>query len=102
MNESNSSPVTPCGLLGPVTPSVGSLYRRSKPLARKLGFVFALAFKIVKELQKHDPSEHRQSIEIAIQPLVFAHDVTRGLQEAAERLRGSDVAICRLTIDYAA
>ena len=42
---------------------------------------------VVQELEEHDPGEHRQAIEIAIEPLILAHDVTRGLDDAAQLLR---------------
>ena len=62
---------------GPVAPSIRRLDRRSKPLARELGLVLALAFKVVEELEKHHPGEHRQPVKVAVEPLVLAHDVTR-------------------------
>jgi hypothetical protein len=46
-------------------------------------FLFSLHFQIVEELQKHDPSEKRQPVKIAIQPFVFAHDVAGGLYQSA-------------------
>jgi hypothetical protein len=50
----------------------------------ELGFALALNFQVIQEFQEHDPSEHRQAVEVAIQPLVLAHDVARGFQECAE------------------
>ncbi len=45
-------------------------------------------YNIVEELEEHDPGEHRQAVEVAVEPLVLAHDVARGLDDAAEALRG--------------
>ena len=44
---------------------------------------------VVEELQEHDPGEHRQAVEVAIQALVLAHDVAGGLDHASEPLCGS-------------
>ena len=43
-----------------------------------------LLLQVVQELEEHDPGEHRQAVEVAVQPLVLAHDVAGGLDEAAE------------------
>ena len=72
---------------GPVAPAVGRLDRRPELLARELGLVLALLFHVVQELEEHDPGEHRQTVEVAVQALVLAHDVARGLDQAPERLR---------------
>jgi hypothetical protein len=47
-----------------------------------------LKFQVIQELQKHDPSEQWQAIQIAIQPLVLPHDVARGFEQGAEGLGG--------------
>ena len=46
---------------------------------------------VVEELEEHDPGEQRQPVEIAIEPLVLAHDVARGLEQTAEGLGGGGV-----------
>ena len=48
--------------------------------------VLADLLQVVEELQEHDPGEHRQAVEVAVQALVLAHDVAAGLDEAAEPL----------------
>jgi hypothetical protein len=55
---------------------------------RRLGLVLALNFEIVEKFLEHDPGEHREAVEVAVETLVFAHDVARGLQEGAEALGG--------------
>ena len=44
---------------------------------------------VVEELQEHDPREHRQPVEIAIEPLVLAHDVAARLHDRGKPLGGS-------------
>ena len=34
---------------------------------------------VVEELEEHDPGEHRQPVEVAVEPLVLAHDVAADL-----------------------
>ena len=41
-------------------------------------------FKIVEKLEKHDPGQQRQPVEVAVETLVLAHDVARGLYETAQ------------------
>src|ERR1039458_9413220 len=55
----------------------------------ELGLVLALKFQVMEVFQEHNPSEHRQAVEVAIEPLVLAHDVARGLQGCTERARFS-------------
>ena len=64
--------------------------RNFLPGERRL--LLALLLQVVEELQEHDPGEQRQAVEVAVQPLVLAHDVARGLEEAAERLGGGHAA----------
>ena len=72
----------------PIPPAVGRLDRRAKFLARQLRFLLALLLKIIKEFEKHDPSEQRQPVKVAVEALVLAHDVARGLDQASQGLRG--------------
>ena len=58
--------------------------------ACELGVGLADLFQIVQELEEHDPGEHGQTVEIAVEPFVLAHDVARGLDEAAELLGGRE------------
>ncbi len=76
------------GLGGPVAPAVGRLDGGLEFVAGELGFGLALDFEIVEELEEHDPGQHRQAVEVAVEALVLAHDVARGFQEGAEGLRG--------------
>jgi hypothetical protein len=43
---------------------------------------------VVEELEEHDPGEHRQAVEVAVEALVLAHDVAGRLDEAAQTLGG--------------
>ena len=44
------------------------------------------ALHVVEKLQEHDPSEHRQAVEVAIEPLVLAHDVAAGFNNRGKLL----------------
>ena len=76
------------GTGGPVTPAVGWFDGRSESLSGEGRLRLALEFQIVEELEKHDPGEHRQAVEVAVEALVLAHDVAGGLEQAAEGLGG--------------
>ena len=71
---------------GPVTPAVGRLDGGPELLAGKRCLLFPLQFQVIQELEKHDPGEQRQPVEVTVQPLVLAHDVARGLEKAPEGL----------------
>ena len=43
---------------------------------------------VVEKLEEHDPGEHGQAVEVAVEALVLAHDVARGFDEAAQLLGG--------------
>ena len=60
----------------------------AEAFAGELGVGFANLLQIVQELEEHDPGEHGQAVEVAVQPFVFAHDVARRLDERAELLGG--------------
>ena len=79
----------PCGFGRPIAPAVGRLDGRPELLAGELRLLLALLLEVVEELEEHDPGEQRQPVEVAVQPLVLAHDVARGLEQAAEGLRRS-------------
>ena len=49
-------------------------------LPASFALLLALLLQVVEELQEHDPGEHRQPVEVAVEPLVLAHDVARGLE----------------------
>ena len=76
------------GLSRPIAPAVRRLDGGLELFPGELGLALALNFQVVQKFQEHDPSEHRQPVKVAIQPLVFAHDVARGFQECAEGLGG--------------
>ena len=76
------------GLGGPVAPAVRRFDGGLELLPGELGLALALEFQIIEEFQEHDPGEHRQAVEVAVEALVLAHDVARGLEESAEGLGG--------------
>jgi hypothetical protein len=45
---------------------------------------------VIEEFQEHDPGEHGQPIEVAIEALVLSHDVPGRLDEAAQALGASE------------
>jgi len=42
--------------------------------------------KVIKELEEHDPRQHRETVNVTVQSLVFPHDVPCGLDEAPKLL----------------
>jgi hypothetical protein len=45
---------------------------------------------VVEELEEHDPGEHGQPVQVAVESLVLPHDVAGGLDEAPEPLGGRE------------
>ena len=78
------------GLRGPVAPAIGRFDGVTEAFAGELGVGLSDLFQIVQELEEHDPGEHGQAVEVAVQPFVLAHDVARRLDEAAELLGGRE------------
>jgi hypothetical protein len=66
---------------GPVAPAVRCFQCRMEALAAHLRFLLGHLFHVVEELEEHDPGEHRQAIEIAVEPFVLAHDVATGFND---------------------
>jgi hypothetical protein len=91
----------PVRLRRPVPPPVGRLDRGPKPLARHQRFLLAHLLHVVQELQEHDPGEHRQTVEVAVQALVLPHQVSCRLDKRAEllgRREGKGVLLMRHTV----
>ena len=44
---------------------------------------------VVQEFQEHDPGEHGQTVEVAVEPLVLPHRVASGLEKRTEALSSS-------------
>ena len=74
----------PCGLAAQSRQRYGGSIAGLELLPAELRFLLALQLQVIEELQEHDPGEQRQPVEVAVQPLVLAHDVAGGLEEAAE------------------
>src|SRR2546426_656417 len=55
----------------PVAPPVRWLYSKAVLLTAQLGLGFLDLFHIVEELEKHDPSEHREAVEVRGEALVL-------------------------------
>ena len=72
----------------PVAPAIRRLDGGAELLARELRLLLADLLHVVEELQEHDPGEHRQPVEVAVQSLVLPHDVAAGLDDAAQLLGG--------------
>ena len=68
----------------PVAPAVRRLERGPKRLAGQLALPARDLLHVVQELQEHDPGEHRQAVEVAVEPLVLAHDVAGGLDDGGQ------------------
>ena len=71
---------------GPIPPAIGRFDGRAVLLAADCRPRFLDLLQVVKELEEHDPGEHRQAVEVAVEPLVLPHDVAGRLDEAAELL----------------
>ena len=72
------------GLGGPIAPAVRRLDGRLELLPGEPGLPLALEFQVIEELQEHDPGEHRQAVQIAVQTLVLPHDVPGGFEKCAQ------------------
>lgn len=68
-------------LRGPILPAVRRLERGLELLAGELHFLLAYRLHVVEELEEHHPGQHGDAIEVAVEPLVLAHDVARGLED---------------------
>jgi hypothetical protein len=73
---------------GPIPPAIGRSDGRAVALAADGRPRFLDLLQVVEEFstKEHDPGEHRQAVEVAVQSLVFPHDVAGRLDEAAELL----------------
>src|SRR5262249_4037605 len=63
------------GFGGPVAPAVGRIQGRAEAAAAHLGFLFPNLLHVVKEFEEHNPGEHRQAVQIAVEPFVLPHDI---------------------------
>src|SRR5918995_1089934 len=92
MTSRRSPPFAPCRLRkyakrpGPRLPSGRRLDCRFEGHTLELGARFTCPFQIVQEFQEHDPDKNRYAVKISVDPLVLAHDVSRGLYDASELL----------------
>ena len=74
----------------PVPPAVRSLDDGLVRLPGNCGLLFVDVLQVIKEFEEHHPRQHRQTINVAAQPLVLPHDVTGGFDEASELLGGGE------------
>src|SRR5437879_4737349 len=70
----------------PVAPPVRWLDGEVVFPTAQLGLGLLDLFHIVEELEEHDPSEHRETVEVRGEALVLSHDVARGLDQPTQRL----------------
>jgi hypothetical protein len=63
---------------GPIPPAIRMLDCGLVLLPLHLGPLIADQLMVIKELKEHDPSEHREPVEIAVKTLVLPHDVACG------------------------
>src|SRR5207244_3856476 len=56
---------------GPVAPAVGRLDGGTVGLTAQRGLGLADALGVVQELEEHDPGEHGQTVEVAVEPAVL-------------------------------
>ena len=62
----------------PIAPAVRRFERGPKAFARHPRFLLGDLLHVIEKFQKHDPGEHRQPVEIAVEPFVLPHDVAAG------------------------
>jgi hypothetical protein len=74
----------------PVAPAIRRFQRGAKPLPSHLRFLLCDLLHVVKEFEKHDPGEHRQPVEVAVEPFVLGHDVAAGLHDGGQSLGGGE------------
>ena len=74
------------GRSGPVAPAVGRGNRAAIRPPGQFGALFLNTLQVVQELEKHDPGQHGQAVQVAVQALVLAHDLARRLDDAVEAL----------------
>ena len=74
----------------PVAPAIRRFERGTKTLTRHLRFLLGDLLHVVQEFKKHDPREHRQPVEIAVEPLVLAHNIAAGLHDGGKPLCGGE------------
>ena len=75
---------------GPIAPTVGRLDGGTEFGTSHRGFILMDPFEIIEEFQEQHPGQHRQAIEVSIESIVFAHDIARRLDQAAETLGCSE------------
>lgn len=74
----------------PVAPAIGRLQRRPKTFVGHPRFLLGDLLHVIEEFEKHDPGEHRQPVEIAVEPFVLAHDVAAGFYDREKPLGGGE------------
>ena len=82
----SSGPVMPSGL----PPNRASDMADQSPdetFSGKLRLFLPDFLRVIEKFQEHDPGEHGEPVEVAVQSLVFAHDIAAGFDQAAELLR---------------
>ena len=65
----------------PVAPAVRRFERRAKAFPGHPRLLLGDLLHVVQKFQKHDPGEHRQPVQVAVEPLVLAHDIAARLDD---------------------
>ena len=93
----SSSPVMPSFLAAQSRQRYGASMAGRYFLPASFDFDLLALLQVVEKLQEHDPGEHRQPVQVAVEAPVLPHDVAGGLDEAAELL-GRGQGLIRLSL----
>ena len=75
---------------GPIPPAIGRFNGGPETLPGHDCFHLPLLLHVVQELQEHDPGEHGQPVQVAVEALVLAHDVPGRFDDAGQGLGGGN------------
>jgi len=73
----------------PIPPPIRRFDSRLEFLPSQLGLPLPLNFQVIQEFQEHDPSEHRQPVQIPVQTFIFSHNVPGRLEKRSKGLCSS-------------
>ena len=75
---------------GPIPPAIGRFEGGAETFPGHDGLGFPLPFHVVQELEEHDPGEHGQAVQVAVEALVLAHEVPGRFDDAGQGLGGGE------------
>src|SRR5208283_2724026 len=76
----------PFVLCCPITPAIRRLDAWTESFAGEIRLLLPNLFHVVQELEEHNPGEHRQAVDVAVEAFVLPHDVTARFDDRAELL----------------